>query len=106
VLPPLAAAREQISGSADPVEPAALVAWLEAEIGRLAESGGYMAIVLHPFMLGWLGEERLAALLDRVAASAASDEVWVAPCAEVAEHLAAHSERFGNGAVLDTASWT
>ncbi len=106
VLPPLGSAREQISGSPDPIEPARFGAWLGAEIGRLAQDGGYMAIVLHPFMLGWLGEERLAALLDRVAEAAAGDEVWVTTCAEVAEHIAAHSDRFGNGAVLDTASWT
>jgi peptidoglycan/xylan/chitin deacetylase (PgdA/CDA1 family) len=106
VLPPLAAAREQISGSGDPVEPTSFVAWLEAEIGRLAEDGGYMAIVLHPFMLGWLGEEPLARLLDRIAAASAGDEVWVAPCAEVAQHVSSHSESFGNGAVLDSTSWT
>ena len=106
VLPPLAAAREQISGSADPIEPATFIAWLEAEIGRLAEAGGYMAIVLHPFMLGWLGDEQLVALLDRVATAAAGDDVWVAPCAEVAKYVSDHSERFGNGAVLDSNSWT
>jgi peptidoglycan/xylan/chitin deacetylase (PgdA/CDA1 family) len=106
VLPPLAAAREQINGSGDPIESATFIAWLEAEIGRLAETGGYMAIVLHPFMLGWLGEERLAALLDRVARASAQDEVWVARCAEVATYMGGHSERFGNGAVLDSTSWT
>jgi peptidoglycan/xylan/chitin deacetylase (PgdA/CDA1 family) len=106
VLPPLTAAREQINGSGDPIEPATFVAWLEAEIDGLTEAGGYMAIVLHPFMLGWLGDEQLTALLDRVAAAAAGDEVWVARCAEVAEYVSGHSERFGNGAVLDSGSWT
>jgi peptidoglycan/xylan/chitin deacetylase (PgdA/CDA1 family) len=106
VLPPLAAAREQIHGSGDPVEPATFVAWLDEEIGKLAETGGFMAIILHPFMLGWLGDERLAVLLDRVATASAGDRVWVAPCAKVAEHVSAHPERFGNGAVLDSASWT
>jgi peptidoglycan/xylan/chitin deacetylase (PgdA/CDA1 family) len=106
VLPPLAAAREQISGSSEPIDPAAFVAWLEAEVGRLAEDGGYMAIVLHPFMLGWLGGERLEGLLDRVAAASEGDEVWVARCAEVAEYVGTHPERFGNGTVLDSGSWT
>jgi peptidoglycan/xylan/chitin deacetylase (PgdA/CDA1 family) len=106
VLPPLAPAREQIAGSGDPIEPAAFVAWLIAAIDRLAGAGGYMAIVLHPFMFGWLGEESLVALLDRVAAAAAGDEVWVAPCAEVAEWVSAHSERFEDGAALDSISWT
>ena len=106
VLPPLGSAREQISGSSEPIEPAYFGTWLEAEIDRLARDGGYMAIVLHPFMLGWLGAAPLAKLLDRVAAASANDEVWVAPCAEVAEYVTAHPDRFGNGAVLDTASWT
>lgn len=106
VLPPLGSAREQISGTPDPIEPTRFLAWLEAEISGLARDGGYMAIVLHPFMLGWLGEERLEALLDRVAAAAVGKEVWVATCAEVAEYVTAHSDHFGNGTVLDTASWT
>jgi hypothetical protein len=105
ILPPLGSAREQIVGSRDPIEPTRFVAWLEAEIGGLAQDGGYLAIVLHPFMLGWLGKELLAKLLDRVA-KAAGEDIWVAPCAEIADHVAAHSDRFGNGAVLDTASWT
>lgn len=106
VLPPLGSAREQIGGSPDPIEPTHFLVWLEGEIDRLAQSGGYMAVVLHPFMLGWLGEEQLATLLDRVAAAAAGNDVWVARCAEVAEYVAARPDRFGNGAVLDTASWT
>jgi peptidoglycan/xylan/chitin deacetylase (PgdA/CDA1 family) len=105
VLPPLGAAREQISGLHEPVGPVRFVAWLEGEIGRLIRDGGYMAIVLHPFMLGWLGEEPLEALLDRVAV-AAGEEVWVATCAEIAEYVTARSDRFGNGTVLDTSSWT
>jgi peptidoglycan/xylan/chitin deacetylase (PgdA/CDA1 family) len=106
VLPPLAAARKQISGSRDAIEPAAFVSWLEAEIERLAQTGGYMAIVLHPFMLDWLGDELLTALLDRVATASAGDEVWVAPCAKVADYVSARPERFWDGAVLDSTSWT
>lgn len=106
VLPPLGSAREQIAGSRDPVEPGRFVAWLEAEIERLARDGGYLAIVLHPFMLSWLGGEHLSSLLDRVAATSAREEIWVTRCVEVAEHVLATPERFGNGAVLDTASWT
>ena len=106
VLPPLGSAREQITGSRDPIEPARFGAWLAAEIDMLARDGGCMTIVLHPFMLGWLGEEALSALLDRVADAAAGEEIWVARCADAADHIAAHPGDFGNGAVLDTASWT
>ncbi len=105
-LPGLDAAREQMTGSADPVDPPAFVASLDAEIEELARSGGYLAIVLHPVMLGWLGREQLAALLDRVAAAAARDELRVGRCAELADRVLADPASFGNGTVLDTASWT
>lgn len=106
LLPPLTAAREQMTGSPDPVEPAAFLDSLEREIDRLGEDGGYLAIVLHPFMLDWLGADPLAALLDRVAMASAKEGVWVARCVDVAEHVLADPDRFGNGAMLDTASWT
>jgi peptidoglycan/xylan/chitin deacetylase (PgdA/CDA1 family) len=107
VLPPLTVAREQMTGSPDPVSPAAFIASLEAAIDQLAEDdGGYMAIVLHPFMLEWLGAEPLASLLDRVAMALAQEQIWVGRCVDVAEHILAEPERFGNSAVLDTVSWT
>lgn len=104
-LPPLTSAREQMTGSPDPVDPPAFLASLVAEIEQLTQRGGYMAIVLHPVMLGWLGRERLAALLDRVAASRERDGVWAAPCAEVAEQVLASPERFRGGTVLDASGW-
>ena len=105
VLPPLAGAREQMTGSPDPVEPAVFVASLEAAIEELATAGGFMGIVLHPFLLNWLGDENLAALLDRVAAAASQRELWVARCDEVANHVLAHPDRFAGGTTLDGASW-
>lgn len=104
VLPPLAGAREQMTGAPDPVEPAAFVASLAGEIDGLAD-GGYMAIVLHPFMLAWLGEAHLAALLDRIGAARERDGVWVTRCDEVAAHVLEHPERFAGGTALDTSSW-
>ncbi len=106
VLPPLTAAREQMTGSPDPVSPAAFLASLETAIDQLAENGGYLTIVLHPFMLEWLGAEPLTGLLDRVALASAQEQIWVGRCVDVAEHVLAEPERFGNSTVLDTASWT
>jgi peptidoglycan/xylan/chitin deacetylase (PgdA/CDA1 family) len=106
VLPPLTVAREQMTGSPDPVTPAAFLASLEAAIDQLDEDGGYLAIVLHPFMLEWFGAECLAALLDRIALASAQGRIWVARCLDAAEQVLAEPERFGNGTVLDTTSWT
>ncbi len=105
VLPPLAGAREQMTGAPDPVGPAVFLDSLDRSLGELASDGGYLAIVLHPFMLGWLGDESLAALLDRIAAAASRGELRVARCDEVAGHVLAHPGRFAGGTALDTSSW-
>jgi peptidoglycan/xylan/chitin deacetylase (PgdA/CDA1 family) len=104
-LPPLTAAREQISRSADPVDPLAFLASLLAEIDTLGERGGYIATVLHPVMLDWLGRELLEALLDRIAAAVRQGDLWVTRCDEVAEHVLAHPDQFANGTSLDVTSW-
>jgi peptidoglycan/xylan/chitin deacetylase (PgdA/CDA1 family) len=105
-LPPLTAAREQISGSPDPIDPPAFLASLLAEIDALAERGGYIAIVLHPVMLDWLGREQLEALLDRIASAVADNELWVGRCADAADRVLADPAPFRGGTILDTASWT
>ncbi len=105
VLPPLAGAREQMTGSPDLVEPATFLASLERSIDELSTAGGFMAIVLHPFMLSWLGDEHLAALLDQLAAAASKDELWVARCDEVADHVLAHPDRFADSTSLDATGW-
>jgi peptidoglycan/xylan/chitin deacetylase (PgdA/CDA1 family) len=105
VLPPLGAVRREISGSSDPLNPDAFLAHLESEIERLAGEGGFAAIVLHPFMLGWLGEDRLDALLDTVAAARREAGLWMATCAELADHVRANPEDFRGQTVLDSTSW-
>ncbi len=105
VLPPLAGAREQMTGSPDPVEPAGFLASLLQAVEGLTNDGGYLAIVLHPFMLGWLGDEHLAALLDRIAAATSQGELWAARCDEIADHVLAHPDRFAGGTTLDATSW-
>jgi peptidoglycan/xylan/chitin deacetylase (PgdA/CDA1 family) len=104
-LPGLAAAREQIGGSPGPVDPATFIASLLGEIDELERRGGYIAIVLHPVMLDWLGREHLVELLDRVAAAVGRGDLWVVPCAEVADQVLSDPGQFGNGAVLDPTSW-
>jgi peptidoglycan/xylan/chitin deacetylase (PgdA/CDA1 family) len=84
---PLTAAREEISGSTDPIEPGAFVAYLSGEIERLATEGGFATFILHPFMLEWFGEDRLGELLEHLRAARRGGELWLARCAEVAEHV-------------------
>jgi peptidoglycan/xylan/chitin deacetylase (PgdA/CDA1 family) len=105
-LPPLTAAREQISGSADPVDPSTFLASLLAEIDALGERGGCITIVLHPVMLDWLGREHLETLLDRLRSAVADDDLWVGRCADAADRVLADPVSFRNGTILDSAGWT
>lgn len=106
VLPALGPIREQTSGSSAPLDPGAFLASLEGAVERLAGEGGYMAIVLHPFMLEWLGEERFGLLLDLVARAAERDELWVARCGDAADHVLSEPGRFADGTALDSTSWS
>jgi Polysaccharide deacetylase len=105
LLPPLAPVREQMSGSPDPVEPDAFLAWLEEEIERLEGEGGFLSIVLHLPLLDWLGGERVGALLARLAEAAGSGDLWLSTCAEVAEHVLSRPSELAGGTRLDTTSW-
>jgi peptidoglycan/xylan/chitin deacetylase (PgdA/CDA1 family) len=105
-LPPLTAARQQISGSAEVVDPATFLASLLAEIDALNQRGGWIAIVLHPVMLDWLGREHLETLLDRIASAVADDGLWAGRCADAADRILADPVPFRNGTVLDSTSWT
>lgn len=105
VLPTLGPVREQMTGSSDPVEPDAFLAYLETEIERLMDEGAFATFVLHLSMLDWLGEGRLGRLLDRVGEAVATDDLWAVPCAEVAAHVLLHHGTFRGGATLDPTSW-
>jgi peptidoglycan/xylan/chitin deacetylase (PgdA/CDA1 family) len=101
MLPGLDPVRGQMSGSPGPIEPAAFLTYLETEIGRLSREGGFAIIVLHLPLLDWLGEPRLAALLDKLSSSGA----WLARCDQAAEHVLARPEAFAGGTTLDRTSW-
>jgi peptidoglycan/xylan/chitin deacetylase (PgdA/CDA1 family) len=72
-----------------PREPDEFLTALEADLEALPQDGGFMTIVLHPFMLEWLGADRLGGLLDRIAAARDDGDLQVAPCSAIAEHLLA-----------------
>jgi peptidoglycan/xylan/chitin deacetylase (PgdA/CDA1 family) len=102
LLPPLAPMRKQMTGSPDPLDPDAFLAYLEAEIERVEGEGGFLSIVLHLPLLGWLGKDNLVSLLDKLTAT----DLWLARCDDIAEHVLAGSANFEAGAILDPTSWT
>lgn len=90
VLPPMTSAREEMSGSPGPLDAGAFLAYLESELERLAESGGFTTVILHPVMFEWLGENRLGTLLSLLSKARKENRLWVAPCADVAAHALAN----------------
>jgi peptidoglycan/xylan/chitin deacetylase (PgdA/CDA1 family) len=102
MLPPLGGVRRQMTGSPDPIEPAAFLAYLETEIERLSQEGGFATIVLHLPLLDWLGKSNLASLLSKLSSS----DAWLARCDQAAEHVLARPEAFMDGATLDPTSWS
>jgi peptidoglycan/xylan/chitin deacetylase (PgdA/CDA1 family) len=106
VLPGFDEVRTEIGGSAGPLDPAAFLRSLGDDLDRLGRDGGYAAIVLHPAMFDWLGEQRLDAILARVARGRAAGELWVACCADVAEHVLSPAGEFEGYTVLDSTSWS
>jgi peptidoglycan/xylan/chitin deacetylase (PgdA/CDA1 family) len=106
LLPPLGPVRERMTGSADPIDPDRFLGYMEAELTRLVEEEGFAATVLHPVTIdAWLGEERLAAFLDRVAEAERSGGLRVAPCRDVARRVLAEPQAF-EGATLDPTTWS
>ena len=106
LLPPLAGVREEIAGSPDPIEPDRFLAHLETELERIVAGRGFASFVLHPVTVdAWFGEQRLAALLDRVVEHASRGELRVATCAAVAEEVIADPRSHTGGTTLDATSW-
>jgi peptidoglycan/xylan/chitin deacetylase (PgdA/CDA1 family) len=89
VLPPMGTAREEMTGSPDPLDAGAFLAYLESELAQLAAEGGFTTVILHPFMFEWLGEDRLGTLLSLLSKAREENRLWVAPCADVAAHVLA-----------------
>jgi hypothetical protein len=73
-------------------------------VSRLADEGGFATLVLHLPMLDWWGEQRLDILLARLAEARLRDEVWLAPCAEIAAHVLARPGAF-DATTLDPTTW-
>ena len=96
-----------MTGSPDPIEPDRFLAYLDAEI-EAARRGRRLRGDRPPPLHARAGsaQERLAALLDRIAAAGKAGELWVAPCREVAAHVLAAPAAFEGGTTLDPTSWS
>lgn len=107
VLPQFAALRAHMGApwSEEPGGPDAVRAALLDAVGRAVADGGHAVLVLHTWMAEGV-REQLRDVLARCAAGAASGELWVARCDEVARWIVDRPAEFADGPVLDRTSWT
>lgn len=67
-------------------------AYLEKRIEKLKREGGYASILFHPFLTD--REERWKVLEETLGLISMDDDLWVAPCNEVARWVTEHKDKF------------
>lgn len=67
--------------------------YLLRQIEEVKGEGGYMSILFHPFLT--TDEARMAVLEEVVRKIGSDQEIWCAPCSEVATWVKDHSSGFG-----------
>ncbi|KAI3400803.1 hypothetical protein diail_2013 [Diaporthe ilicicola] len=73
--------------------PGAFRGYLLRRIEEVKRDGGYMSVLFHPFLT--TDEDRMAVLEETVDKIGLDQDIWCAPCAEVATWVKDHSSDFG-----------
>ncbi|KAK4177380.1 hypothetical protein QBC36DRAFT_211777 [Triangularia setosa] len=69
--------------------------WLLGKVEEIKETGGYLSVLFHPFLQ--TSEEKFAVLEEVLGRIAAEEEIWMAPCKEVADWVGEHPDLFQDG---------
>lgn len=83
--PLMSRVRTRLGDGADPVSPSE---WLDAAreaVEQAVRDGGHRSVIFHPYLLE--DDERLKVLSEFVDELRRRDDLWIAPCREVAEWL-------------------
>ena len=108
-LPQFAGLRERYGASPDPYGPERMREEMAAALRALAERGGHLALLFHPFSVAFTGEDGWAALdavLGETARLAGADTLAVPRMDEAAAWMLARPEDFDHPPQLDDATWT
>jgi peptidoglycan/xylan/chitin deacetylase (PgdA/CDA1 family) len=83
--PVMARVRTRLGDDTDPVSSSEWLSAAREAVEQAVREGGYRSVIFHPYLLG--DDERLKVLSEFVGELRGRDDVWVAPCREVAEWL-------------------
>jgi peptidoglycan/xylan/chitin deacetylase (PgdA/CDA1 family) len=86
------AIRKEHGEQEDVLSPAEFKEWLMRRIDQAKETGGFLSILFHPFLQ--TSEEKFSVLEDVVKRIGMDEELWIAPCKEIAEWVSNHQESF------------
>ncbi|KAK4099147.1 glycoside hydrolase/deacetylase [Parathielavia hyrcaniae] len=84
--------REQYGEGEQVMSPRDFREWLMGRVDETAKTGGFLSILFHPFLQ--TSEDRFEVLEEVLKRISRDQDIWVAPCKEIAEWESAHPERF------------
>lgn len=76
-----------------PLGPEDFKGYLLSRLEQVKRDGGYMSILFHPFLQ--TSEEKFRVLEEVLQHISSDEEIWVAPCNEVAKWVKEHADSFG-----------
>jgi len=100
---PFAELRKQRGDSESLLPPSRLRDEMMRCIDGPLSSGGYTAILFHPFFED--DPERFAAMAEVLEHITRTEKLWCAPCREVADWVSANPKYFADDPGFDTAGW-
>lgn len=86
------------------MSPAEFADRAESIIEDRVQSGGYTALLFHPFLE--IREDRIEAMQQIINRVMRDDRIWCAPGYEIASWIARRRSSFGDDPKLDTTSWS
>jgi peptidoglycan/xylan/chitin deacetylase (PgdA/CDA1 family) len=101
---PFESLRELKGDSAEPRTPDQLVATMRAVVDSIVASSGYTALLFHPFLEA--DSNRFQAMQEVISRVRSNSSIWCAPCAEIADWVRDHPDKFQGDPGLDLTTWT
>jgi hypothetical protein len=102
-LEELADLRRSQGDRGEVASPAECASALRRALRAVIDDGRYTALTFHPFLM--LDPEAHLVARELIAEIGSDDDVWCAPCSQVAAWVADHRDVFAGEPVLGTASW-
>jgi hypothetical protein len=103
-LPAFAPLRKRVTGREDSGGPGDIQEALWRKVEEALADGTHTSLVLHTWMIEF-ERDAIVELFGRIRKQIDGGVLWVAPCCEVADWIAAHPASFPAPPIVDNLSW-